>query len=104
MRKIKFRWKDKQGKTFYSTFDFSYGALSLWTSLSYHGEIDEESVAQLVGYDADGNEVYEGDILVNEKGGEFQASFKSVITSLNNPCYCRYLENLEHRKYYRLKG
>lgn len=66
-------------------------------------EVEPESVAQLVGYDADGKEVYEGDVLVNDSGGEFQASFKSVITGLKNPCYCRYLENLKHRKYYRLK-
>lgn len=62
-----------------------------------------ESIAQLVGYDADGREVYEDDVLVNGSGGEFKASLNGIITSMSNPCYCRYLERLSHRKYYRLK-
>ena len=31
-------------------------------------EVDPDSVAQLVGYDCDGNEVYEGDLLVDKHG------------------------------------
>ena len=65
--------------------------------------VDSKSISQFVGYDADGKEVYEDDVLENDSGKEFKASLKSIITSLNNPCYCRYLENLNHRKYYRLK-
>ena len=36
-------------------------------------EVDEDSVAQLVGYDANGNEVYEGDKVVSEYGDEIVA-------------------------------
>lgn len=36
-------------------------------------EVDKDSVAQLVGYDCDGNEVYEGDILVDELEQEYTA-------------------------------
>ena len=37
-------------------------------------EVDKDSVMQLVGYDADGNEVYETDMLVDNYGEEFGAS------------------------------
>ena len=36
-------------------------------------EVDEDSVAQLVGYDANGNEVYEGDKVVSEYVDEIVA-------------------------------
>lgn len=61
---IKFRWKDKNGKTGYTTIEFDYGTLHMWTGIpyhGYHGEIVPDTLAQLIGYDADGNEVYEGD-------------------------------------------
>ena len=35
--------------------------------------VEPESVAQLVGYDVDGNEIYEGDWLVLKNGTEYQA-------------------------------
>lgn len=39
----------------------------------YERPIDPDSVAQLVGYDADGREVYEGDIIVDDNGNETPA-------------------------------
>lgn len=36
-------------------------------------KVDPESVAQLVGVDSNGNEVYEGDIIVNSRGEEWEA-------------------------------
>ena len=35
--------------------------------------VEENSIAQLVGYDKDGNEVYEGDTLIDQFGFESQA-------------------------------
>ena len=35
--------------------------------------VDEDSIAQLVGYDADGREVYEGDVLIDELEQEYTA-------------------------------
>ena len=37
--------------------------------------VDEDSIAQLVGYDANGREVYEGDIIVVPCGTEIAARF-----------------------------
>ena len=45
-------------------------------------EVKPESVAQLVGCDKDGNEIYEGDIVTNFVGEEFTAEIlDGVITS-----------------------
>ena len=60
---LKFRWKDKNGKIGYNTLNAECGCLGLWSTGGYYATIDPDSVAQLIGYDADGNEVYEGDKL-----------------------------------------
>lgn len=39
----------------------------------------EDSIAQLVGYDRDGNEVYEGDFLVNDNGDGFFAELVGAV-------------------------
>lgn len=39
----------------------------------FYNEVDPDSVVQLVGYDADDNEVYEGDILVGTYNNEWTA-------------------------------
>lgn len=37
--------------------------------------VDEDSIAQFVGYDCDGREVYEGDVLIDELEQEYTAEF-----------------------------
>lgn len=41
-------------------------------------EVEPDTVTQLVGYDANGKEVYEGDILIDKNGYEFVATIQSV--------------------------
>lgn len=44
--------------------------------------VDTDSIAQLVGFDSDGNEVYEGDTLVLPSGTEYAARlFDNIIKS-----------------------
>ena len=71
---IKFRWQDKNGRTIYSTLEVNYGSLSLVTTAAYHGEIEEGSIRQLVGYDKNGREVYEGDALQTKNDGTIYAA------------------------------
>lgn len=42
--------------------------------------VEPDSVAQLVGYDANGKEVYEGDTIVDKHGGEWKAIIYSSLT------------------------
>lgn len=69
MRPIKFRGKRVNNG------EFIYGQLTHVHPKFYVGgrEVKPESVAQLVGYDCDGREVYEGDILVDDNGSEMPA-------------------------------
>ncbi|MBE8950726.1 MAG: hypothetical protein SR3Q1_09045 [Quinella sp. 3Q1] len=67
---IKFRGETMMGKQIYcepfansETFDFD----------EFCDAVDFETIAQLVGVDADGAEVYEGDWLVDDFGNETQA-------------------------------
>ena len=41
--------------------------------------VNEDSIAQLVGYDCDGREVYEGDFLVNDNGDGFFAELVGAV-------------------------
>ena len=42
-------------------------------------DIETESVSQLVGYDAEGEEVYEGDFLVDENGYKYEAELSGLM-------------------------
>ncbi len=46
--------------------------------------VDSNSIAQLVGYDADGKEVYEGDALVDEEGMPINSLYVGIIDSDSN--------------------
>lgn len=63
MRLIKFRGKNARGENVFVEFE---------GPLVFNGE-EVTDVAQLVGYDADGNEIYEGDKLTDSFGQEWTA-------------------------------
>ena len=69
MRPINFRGKRV------ADGEFVYGGFTHVHPEFYVGgrQVKPDSVAQLVGYDMDGNEVYEGDILVDELEQEYTA-------------------------------
>ena len=74
-RTIKFRGKRSDNG------EFVYGNLAHIHPEFYIGgrEVNPESVAQLVGYDCDGREVYEGDFLVNDNGDGFFAELVGAV-------------------------
>lgn len=67
MRPIKFRGKNAKGENIFVEFE---------RPLKFNGET-VGNVAQLVGYDAKGNEVYEGDELVTPDGTTIYAAICS---------------------------
>ena len=88
MRKIKFRGRciDNHfphfGEMVYgSLIAYEVNASSFHYSICSHEPVpfhvdypvDPDSVAQLVGFDADGREVYEGDVLIDELEQEYTA-------------------------------
>lgn len=81
MKQIKFRGKSK------ITGEIIYGDLSHYEGGSYIDDeaVYENSVAQFVGYDADGKEVYDGDELDNGDGLKLTAKIINSI-SLNGDC------------------
>ena len=94
MRKIKFRGQDICGHYVYGLLTKkkirNSGNLE-WAIVDGHftqGEtipVIENSIAQLVGYDADNAEVYEGDVLVSESGHEYIATLDSMLLWTKDP-------------------
>lgn len=74
-RPIKFRARNEYGEVFYGSFDEDTCTIDCW-DIAETVVVERDSVAQLVGYDADGNEVYEGDELVNRN---FQVDFFTAV-------------------------
>ena len=79
---IKFRGKDMNGHYVYGLLTkkkirnggkLSYAIANGNFTAGETIPVDENSIAQLVGYDAEGNEIYEGDTLVSAGGIEFTA-------------------------------
>ena len=67
MRPIKFRGRDAYGKLHYGDlWQRTDGMILFDHDETVWQRVHPESVAQLVGYDRDGREVYEGDTVVGE--------------------------------------
>ncbi len=87
-RPIKFRGRDMNGEMRFGFYaeggDYPY----IIADYAWF-EVDPDSVAQLVGYDKNGNEVYEGDkILIDDAGeDEFFATCLSVGVNHWGACF-----------------
>ena len=71
MRPIKFRGKTFDGQIVFGSYCYENldDIGEIHSIIDEHGEeniVDPDTVAQLVGYDANGKEVYEGDRLIEE--------------------------------------
>lgn len=87
------------------TGDYVYGAYVNECTFVCDGEgcdafkfvcILPATAAQLVGYDSNGNEVYEGDVLVSTSGCKFVATLESFVQRVQKPpfkSYRRYLHD-----------
>ena len=87
MRTIKFRARDMNGHYVYGLLTKkkirSSGEIR-WAiatgNCSSAVPVNESSIAQLVGFDADGKEIYEGDIIIDERGTEWKGILNHTIT------------------------
>ena len=87
MREIKFRGKTIGGLIVFGSYYYEnlddIGEIPI--IMDEHGEenvVYPESVAQLVGYDANGKEVYEGDKLIDRDGRRIKAALRPNFTSI----------------------
>ena len=79
-RPIKFRGRDAYGKLHYGDlWQRTDGMILFDHDETVWQRVHPESVAQLVGYDCDGREVYEGDFLVNDNGDGFLAELICAV-------------------------
>ena len=76
-RTIKFRGRDLAGKMRFGHYAITGGRPYIIEEHVWC-EVYPDSVVQLVGYDADGREVYEGDTLVDADGNKHVARLESV--------------------------
>lgn len=74
MRKIKFRGKRKDNGEVVAgeNFKFLRGEVYISDGTNWF-EVNTESVVQFIGYDKFGDEVYEGDTVINTEGWRFTA-------------------------------
>ena len=82
MRKTKFRWKTEDGNVSFLEMKVKNGELYFASPNSdgmffLASNVIENSIAQLVGYDSDGKEVYEGDIVIGA-GQEFTVELRAM--------------------------
>ena len=78
-RPIKFRARNRFGEVFYGSFDEDTCTIDCW-DIAETVVVERDTVAQLVGYDVDGNEVYEGDTVIDRFRFEHTAG---LYTSLH---------------------
>ena len=83
-RPIKFRGRDKNGKFVFGEYAQNFmGGKPQICYFDEHGwtctQVDPESIAQLVGYDVNGNEVYEGDTVILPTGEEYEARLSGNV-------------------------
>ncbi len=89
MREIKFRGHALHDSCGQKVDKFVFGDLcqgdGLITILDWDDgdnyEVEPETVAQLVGYDTNGKEVYEGDTVVGEDGMQWNADWSYILIS-----------------------
>lgn len=80
IRPIKFRGRvpnigvPEDGKIVFGSFDEPTCTIDCWDTAETV-VVERDSVSQLVGYDANGNEVYEGDELTDNVGNDWEAIF-----------------------------
>ena len=80
MKPIKFRWRTKDGETQFAQFEVFDGKLYLKTEENNKPlatNVNPTSLSQFVGYDYDGNEIYESD--------EFNDKYGHTLTARLNP-------------------
>ena len=71
-RPIKFRGRDLVGKKRFGHY-VTTGGRPYIIEEHVWCEVDHDSIVQIVGYDEAGNDVYEGDVLVDKNGNEMPA-------------------------------
>ncbi len=79
-RPIKFRGKrSDNGEFVYGSDLAQYDGYVLISNGAPRIYVDPDSIAQLVGYDKDGNEVYEGDTVILPTGEEYEARLSGNV-------------------------
>ena len=78
MNKIKFRGRGlKDKKLYYGSYVHTMPQSSFPAIIDnggFYNEVDPDSVAQFVGYDADGKEIYEGDKMISTINSDFETT------------------------------
>lgn len=82
MRTIKFRGRDVYDKLhFGDLWQRGDGTLIFDWEASLWFRVHKDSIAQLVGFDKNGHEVYEGDTVINPRDGtHFKAAMNHIYT------------------------
>lgn len=83
MRLIKFRGQLANGEYVYGDLIQSSGEVSIFDGVHRHYNIIPDSIKQLVGFDKNGNEVYEDDVLIDEREFAPDTEIKAVMA----PCF-----------------